>query len=149
VIPKPKLVRVIEPVAIKDNASWTSQEIDCAGFDFAIVFFQLGASDVAMAALKLTECDTTGGSFTDITGTVFGTAVDIDGTTTALPGTTDDNKFEAWYVDLRKRKRFMKVVATAGDGSTGTYGIAVALLFRPEETPNTSAELGCEHVVEL
>lgn len=148
-IPKPKLVRVISPQAIVDNAAWTSQEIDCAGFDFALIVFHIGATDIAMAALGLTECDTTGGSFVAITAAAFATAVDIDGTTTVLPSATDDNKFEAWWVDLRKRKRFLKVAATAGDGSTGTYGTAMALLFRAEETPNTCAELGCEHAVEL
>lgn len=147
--PLPKVVRVIEPVAIVDNASWTSQEIDCRGFDYAMVVFHLGASDIAMAALSMTECDTTGGSFVAITGTDMDGGTDIDAATTALPSATDDNKFEAWCLDLRKRKRFLKVVATAGDGSTGTYGVAFALLFRAEALPVSNAKLGCEHVLEV
>ena len=142
-----KFVSLTPPAAIKDNASFATAEIDTKGWDYLTVMFQVGATDVAMAALKLTECDTTGGSFADVTGAIWGTSTDCDGTTTALPSATDDNKFELMHVDLRKRKRFFELVATAGDGTTGTYGYAVAILSRGEHLPATSAEMGAEHAV--
>lgn len=143
-----KVVNAIIPGAIKDNASFTATAIDCLGFNAAFVFFGLGATDIAMAALKLQESDDDS-TYADVTGTVFGTATDVDGTTTALPSATDDNKIEGWYLDLTKRKRYLKIVATAGDGTAGTYGAGYALLYRAEQAPKSSATLGCEHACVL
>jgi len=144
-----KVVRAIEPVAIVDDGSWTCQAIDTKGFDFALVIWHLGASDIAMAALKLTECDTSGGSYADVSGADFDGDTDMDGSAAALPSATDDNKFELIDVDLRKRKRYLKVTATAGDGTSGTYGTCIVLLGRAGQMPNTCAERGAEHVLQV
>ena len=96
-----KLMSVTPPAAIVDNASFTTAEVDTAGWDMARIVVYLGATDIAMSALKVTESDTSASGHADITGAVFGTSTDIDGSTSALPSATDDNKFFVIDLDLR------------------------------------------------
>jgi hypothetical protein len=144
-----KYVNAIPPAVIKDNAAFVAAEIDCLDFDCALVLISLGATDIAMAALSLQECDTTGGSFADVTGTVWGTAANIAGATSTLPAAGDDNKVFAIEVDCRKRKRFLKLAATAGDGSAGTYLSAVAILSRGDIAPVTAAQRGAAEILRV
>lgn len=144
-----KLVSMTPPAAIVDNTSYTTAEIDTKGWDYAQIICYLGATDIAMAALKVTESDTSGSGHADVAGLVVGTSVDIDGTTSALPASTDDNKFVVFDIDLRGRKRYLDVTATAGDGSAGTYLTAIALLSRGKESPQTVAERGCDTVLRV
>lgn len=145
-IQKCKFMQLVVPVAIVDDASWTSLVIDCNDWDYITLVIQLGATDIAMAALRVLESDDNSTN-TNVTGTIFGTAVDIDGTTTALPSAGDDNNIELFHLDLRKRKRYIQIVATAGDGSAGTYLSALAILSRGRIGPNTCAEMGAEHAL--
>lgn len=130
---------VISPAAIVDDASWTTNEIDTVvdgvKYDHCTIIFQLGATDIAMAALKVQESDTTGSGFADITGTVGGTAFD-------LPSATDDNKIVVFSVNLTNRKRFLDLVATAGNGAAGTYASATAILTRGKRGPTTATLKG-------
>lgn len=141
-----KVLNMITPGAIVDNTSWTTEEIDTLGWDYLTVIFQYGTSDIALAALALTESDTTGSGHANITGCVCGTSADIDGTTSVLPSATDDGEIHIFQLDLRYRKRYIDMTATAGDGATGTYAAAVAILSKGQEAPATSAEMGAEHV---
>jgi len=50
-----KLVSVTPPAAIIDNASATTAEVDTKGWDHARYIIYVGATDIAMAALNLTE----------------------------------------------------------------------------------------------
>lgn len=123
-----KVVNVTPPAAIVDNASFSTTTIDTAGFGKLAVYFSLGATDIAMSALKLQESDDSGMSgAADITGCVYGASG-----APALPSATDDNKIFGFFVNLAGRKRYLDVVATAGDGSTGTYGSCVAVLYNGE-----------------
>ena len=137
-----KQVLVTPPAAIVDNASFTTNTIDTLGYNKLAVYFQVGATDIAMAALKLQESDDSGMSgAADITGAVYGTSTNPDtGSTSALPTATDDNKVFGFFVDLKGRKRYVDVVATAGDGSTGTYGSCIAFLYNGNETTDTATE---------
>ena len=72
-----KFLRVISPVAIVDNTSWTTVEIDTLGYNYLTVVVNIGATDIAMAALKLQQSDTSGSGFADVTG------LDSDGVATA------------------------------------------------------------------
>ena len=137
-----KILGVIWPAAIKNNASFTVAEIDSLGFDYAEFVFMYGASDIGMATLKLQESDVTGSGQTDITGLIFGTSLNDTGSTSALPSSTDDNKLFKFEVDLRGRKRFLTLVATAGNGSTGSYGAAFCELSRGQQVPTTAAQKG-------
>ncbi len=142
-----KVSAMVFPTAITDDGSATTTEIDTKGWDFLSVYVYVGTTDVAMAALAVTESDTSGSGHSNITGAVWGTATDIDGNTTALPSATDDNKFEVAHIDLRGRKRYVDVTATAGDGTAGTWIYGFYILSKGASGPNSSSEMGAEHVV--
>jgi hypothetical protein len=132
-----KIVQVIEPGVIKDNASFTVVEIDTLGFRQVDIYISFGAMDIAMAALKLKESDTASdGSAADVSGADFSVSP------ATLPSATDDHNVFAIHVDMRGHKRYLTLVATAGDGAAGTYGSAIAILSRAEQAPNTVAERG-------
>lgn len=138
-----KVVNVTPPGAIVDNASFTTNEIDTLGYDYCTIYFSLGATDVDMTALKVQESDTSGSGHADITGLVFGTSEDPDsGSTSALPLSTDDDGVFAFHIDLKGRKRYLDVVATAGNGAAGTYGSCIAVLDRAREVPTTATDRG-------
>jgi hypothetical protein len=132
-----KVVNVTPPAAIVDNASFTTNTIDTAGFGKLAVYFSLGATDIAMAALKLQESDDSGMSgAADITGCVYGATG-----APALPTATDDNKVFGFFVNLAGRDRYIDVVATAGDGSAGTFGACTAILYNGDPI-NDATERG-------
>ena len=143
-----KLVSITPPGLIVDNASYTTSSIDTQGWDYLQVVVYLGATDIAMTALKLQESDTDG-SYGDVTGLVFGTSSNIAGSTSTLPSATDDNKFFVFDVDLRGRKRYFDLVATAGDGTAGTFLTAFAILSRGKEQPVTAAERGASQILRV
>lgn len=128
-----KYVLVTPPAAIVDNAAFTTNEIDTIGWDYITIIVAFGAMDIAMAALKVQESDTSGSGFADITGATFASA---------LPSATADNTMFAFYIDLRNRMRYLDVVATGGDGSAGTYMSAIAILSRGTTSPVTVAGRG-------
>lgn len=125
-----KEVVAIPPSAILDNASATASEIDCRGYDRVRIRLYLGATDIAMTALKVQSSATSGGSFADITGATFDGGLNTDGTALALPSATDDNQVCVFDVDLQGQNRFLKVVATFGDGTSGGYIAGGASLYR-------------------
>lgn len=135
-----KYAVAIAPAAILDNSSATASEIDTKDARQCEVVIQLGATDIALTALKLQESDESGGSFTDVSGADFDGGSDIDGTTLALPSATDDNQTCVFQVNLDKRKRYLKVVATFGDGTSGGYVAGVARLSELRGGIETSAE---------
>lgn len=144
-----KFVSMTPPAAIVDNTSYTTAEVDTKGWDYAQIYCYLGATDVAMTALAVTESDTTGSGHANVTGLVVGTSDNIDGSTSALPTSTDDNKCMIFDIDLRGRKRFLDLTATAGDGSTGTYMTAWCILSRGNEAPVSSTERGADEVLRV
>lgn len=143
-----KFVSVTPPAAIVDNASLTTASIDTSGWDFLDVYVYLGATDIAMTALKLQTSDTDG-SYADLTGAVYGTSSDIAGSTSALPSATDDNKCFKFEVDLRGKKRYFDLVATCGDGAAGTYITAFAILSRGEAPTLTASGRGFGNILRV
>ena len=137
-----KYLQVIAPVAIVDNASWTTVEIDTLDYDHCTIIFNLGATDIAMAALNVTQSDSAGSGHALITGCDADGGTDIEGTTTALPSATDDDTLCVFQIDLKGKKRYLDLVATAGDGAAGSYGSAVAILTRAANAPTTVAASG-------
>ncbi len=144
-----KYVQVIAPVAIVDDASWTTNEIDTLDYDYLTVIFNLGATDIAMAALKLQSSDVSGSGFADVTGLDCDGDTDIDGSAAALPSATDDNNLVVFQVDLRGQKRYFDLVATAGNGAAGSYGSAVAILSKGAVSAVTSTAMGAETVLRV
>lgn len=135
----------------KDNGTFTAAAIDTQGFDYAEIACIFQNVPANMAALKVQECDTSGGTYADVTGTVVGTASDIDGNTSALPtAAAGDDTNIVFQLDLRERKRYLKVVATSGDGSgTATELTAVARLSRAKQAPTTSSGAGAGYVLRV
>jgi hypothetical protein len=143
-----KYVLVTPPAAILDNASATTNSIDTKGWDYLQVVCSIGATDIAMSALKLQTSDTDS-SYADLTGAVFGTSTNIDGATSAVPSATDDNKVFVIEVDLRGKKRYFDLVATAGNGTAGTYFTALAILSKGEISPITAAGRGADEILRV
>jgi len=146
-----KLVSVTPPAAIVDNAAFTTAEVDTQGFDYARYVVYVGATDIAMAALKVTESDTTATGHAEIAATDFSdsTQTDIDGNALALPAADEDNGFVVIDLDLRNRKRFLDLSMTAGDGSTGTFAAAWCELFRGDAMPTSVSGHGCKDYVRV
>jgi hypothetical protein len=142
-----KLVNVLPPNAIIDNAAGTTNVIDCIGFDHCTIIFQLGAMDIAMTSLKVQEADAAASgtaltSPTDVSGTVVGTDTDAAGAASVLPSATGDNGIVVFEIDCKIRKRYLDLVAAFGDGAAGTYASALAILSRAEQPPVTAAGRG-------
>lgn len=137
-----KFVSVTPPVAIVDDASWTTTEIDTLGWDYCTICVYLGATDIAVAALTLTESETAGSGHANVTAGIWGTANNHAGSSSTLPSATDDNKMFLYEIDLRDRMRYLDLTFTAGDGSAGTFAVAIAVLSRGNMGPTTVAERG-------
>lgn len=139
-----KLVSITPPAARVDNAAVTTATIDTLGFNKLKVVVYLGDIDAAMTTLKLTESDDSGmAGATDIPGAIYGTSTNPDtGTTSALPSASDDNKFFVFFVDLKGRKRYIDLAATAGDGAAGTFIAAYGELYDALTVPSTAAMRG-------
>lgn len=144
-----KFVSMTPPAAIVDNTSYTTAEVDTKGWDYAQIYCYLGATDVAMTAMAVTESDATGSGHANVTGLVVGTSANIDGDTSALPTSTDDNKCMIFDIDLRGRKRFLDLTATAGDGTAGTYMTAWCILSKGASAPITVANRGADEVLRV
>lgn len=117
---------------VLDNATATAYVIDTAGCDFVNIDVIIGATDIALTTLKVQESDvasntTTLTSPTDVTGLVYGTSPLGDtGATSALPSATDDNKIYSFEINTQGRKRYLQLLAVAGNG---TVGVAIASQF--------------------
>lgn len=144
-----KVVNLTPPAAIVDNASFTVAELDCQDWDYVQILVILGATDIAMTALAVTESDTTGSGHANVTGLVFGTSTNLAGDTSALPTDADDDDIFRFDIDMRGRKRFLDVTATAGDGSTGTYATIIAILSRGRIGPDTATDCGCNQILRV
>ena len=132
-----KVVGITPPGAIVDNAGFTTNTIDTAGFAFLTIIVLLGATDIALAALKLQESDASNmAGATDVAGADFSVSP------ATLPSATDDNKLFAIQVNLAGRKRYLDLVMTGGDGTAGAYATAIALLSDASEVPASATARG-------
>lgn len=143
-----KFVSITPPAAIVDDASYTTASIDTAGYDYMQVFVYLGATDIAAVALKLQSSDTDG-SYADLPGAVYGTSANIAGSTSALPSADDGNECFLFEVNLLGKKRYFDLVATAGNGSAGTYMTAFALLWRGDIAHTSAANRGFADILRV
>lgn len=137
-----KGVIAISPLLV-DSADASAIAIDTMGFNYALIQFVYGlTSDIALTVLKLTECETSGGSYTEIVGSAF-TGAD-------LPSATDDGQIWTWNVKLgNNRMRFIKILATVGDGSAGANVCAIANLGMAEQTPWDATTQGASYLISL
>ncbi len=143
---KIKVVSLVPP-QLKDNGAFANNgAADTAGFREGLFVFGVGALDTtigsttASAALKLEECDTVDGVYTDIDGAALADAI----------AATEDNKLFAIHLNMRHAgKRYVRFNApTAGDGATGANMCAYAVLSKGEGVlEETAAAMGLEELV--
>lgn len=143
-----KIVLLTPPEAIRDNSSWTVAELDCLGWDYCEIYVALGATDKALTALTLQEGDVSG-TVANVTAGTWGTAANHVGSTSTLPSATDDNKVFKFELDLRKRKRYLDLTITIGDGTAGGFLVCFAILSRGRVAPYTAAEAGCAEIIRI
>lgn len=142
-----KFVNIVPPAAIKDNTAFVDiEDIDCAGWDYLTIVWQQGATDVITAALAVADSDDAS-TYTNFA--VVGTTATIAGTTSALPPATPDNQLHIFEIDLRKRKRYIQIDATAGNGTVGTFASAVGILSRGTEVIQTAAARGATQIIRV
>lgn len=130
----------IPPAAIKDNAAFSSLVIDrhdAVGASYLEFLIGVGATDIAMAVLKVMESDTK----TNDT-TLGGTPAEVHDVV-SKPGAGATNTTWAIGVDLQKqRKRYLQLQATAGNGDAGTFLSALAVFYRPTNASSLAADRG-------
>ncbi len=130
-----KYVAITPPAAIVDNAAFTTAAVDTKGFKHLTIVAQFGALDIAPASASIRHSDASnmGSPATLATG----------GTDFALATASDsDNLFHVFEIDLLGKKRYIDFEITGGDGTSGTYLSVLAILSRPEESPNSATERG-------
>lgn len=142
-----KALNITPPAALVNNASATCLVIDTQGYADLEIIVILGATDIALTALKVQESDAEASSTSltsgaDITGTRFGTDNNDAGAASTLPSATDDNHLFSFKIDLRGRKRYLLPVITVGNGTSGAYVTVIALLSRPQQGPRLAADAG-------
>lgn len=121
---------LIEAQSVATNGTATAT-VNCVGYRYARVLLQLGtavASNVDVT-VTLTESD----------GTTYTTHADL-AMTTAAPNTSAGQMY-AWYLDLRNRKKNLKITY-APNTSVARTAAATINLSRAEQSPVSAADHG-------
>lgn len=133
--PQGKQVLVLAPTQ-GTNGATTTALIDTLGYDFmSLDLVQTTSNDTTnnLSLCKLQECDTSNGTFADVSGTVGDTDWTIPAASTSA---AQGYKFN---LDLRHRKRYLKLSIT---GLTTQTFHAIANLFAGERVPVNATDAG-------
>lgn len=138
--PVAKNVIAIIPISKTNGATAASEAslIDTKGWDYCEITVIASTADVVsntLSVLKVEEGDTTS-SVATFTGLVQNTDYTI--ATNAYTSTTNQNVW-TFGIDLRARKRFLKVSASP---QTTMVIAATARLSKGEQAPTTAAQAG-------
>ena len=140
------------PPQLKDDGDFANNTyLDTLGWSYAEFLIAVGATDVVAGdaigstaegnALKIEECDTVGGSYTDVTDAVLADAIQYD----------DDSSFFRIDVALTKsHKRYMRVNAphSAAGAANGSNLCITGRLSGSSFGPINATERGlAEHVI--
>lgn len=133
-----KFVQTVNPIDTT-GATATSAAIDCIGAGEVLLIVNLGNVAANMTALKIQECETSGGSYTDVTG----------GAWTSPTAASGDNTIRIATINRRNggRQRYLKIVATGGAGATLIS--ATAVLGELEKTPTSATEQNVTEVLTI
>jgi len=143
-----KMVILTQPET-KNNGDFTNNTyVDTAGWGHLRVLFATGVitasapigSTAEDTAPLVEECDTPGGTYTDVSGAALADAIADD----------EDNKLFAIDIDLTKtHKRYMQVQAPhVGDGTPGASLAIIGILTRPEGNgPVNAAAMGLNELI--
>jgi hypothetical protein len=137
-----KVTNFFAPQSIGTTA--VSGYIDTVGYDYLTVVTNLAAvtTSTTITELEFTEGDTTAAAtaITDLTG---GTATGNFTIPVGL-GTSSTGTVTVFQIDLKKRKRYLKLSAALSHASVFT---AEGILSRGEKDPTTDAEAGVADVI--
>lgn len=124
IAPNIAVVQAVAPAVL--SATNTSAAIDLLGFDSAAVVINTGAIvSAGDFTAKLTECDTSGGTYTDVA------AANLVGT---FPASLEaDSVVKVGYIG---NKRYLKTVITKNGGTSIAAG-AVIVKGHPANVPVT------------
>lgn len=126
-----KYVQVVAPISVAGGATATATEIDTLGFDYVEFIFLAGLIPATgFASIKLQESDVAGSGQVDISGAAFTALVDAD-----------DGKILSCTLDMRKRKRYLTLVAVNG-ATNASLMAAFVRLSRAELVPATLTARG-------
>jgi len=126
-----KFANVLPPISVAGGATAASNDIDTKNFRAVAAIIQAGVVPATgVATLKWQESDQLASGYTDIPGANHTALVDAD-----------DNVIVSTFINLKGRKRFLRLVLTNG-ATNPTVMAALALLYRAEEFPDTLAERG-------
>ena len=124
-----KYVSLVTPQSVATNATATAT-FSGAGWDFAEIALHLATQTAANVDTTMT--------ITEGDSTTYATHADL-AMTTAAPDTSNAQVY-VWYLDLRKRKKNLKITYTP----VGAARVAAAhvRLSRGEQAPTTAAGRG-------
>tara|TARA_Y100000310_G_scaffold310278_1_gene355322 strand:+ start:215 stop:667 length:453 start_codon:yes stop_codon:yes gene_type:complete len=134
------------PESAVDNTTFgTNTYIDTQGYGHLRVLLMTGTCDAAIGSTAHTtaplveECDTTDGTYTDVTSAALADAI----------GATEDDSIFSIDVDLRKtHKRYMQVQAPdAGNGTTGCALCCLGILSEPDVHPSSATLKGLAELI--
>lgn len=139
---------ILTPPQVKNNGDFASNTyLDTQGYSHVRFLFITGVitasspigSTAEGTAPLIEECDTTGGTYTDVSGAALADAIADD----------EDSKLFAIDVDLTKsHKRYMQVQAPhSGDGTPGAALAIIGILSRPDIGPANAAGMGLEELI--
>lgn len=140
-----KVTGLVAPQGVDNTVYAENAAVDTFGLKELAFLVHAGAlaaavgSTTAATALKVEECDTVGGSYTEVTNAALADAI----------ADTEGGGLFAIVVDLKKsHKRFMRLKdPTAGDGSgTVSYLSAVAIGL-PDQQPTSAADAGLTELI--
>lgn len=116
-------LRPVLAATIAGTTDITSSAIDTAGFESVFVFVEFG-TPAANNQIKLQQCDTSGGTYADLLGTL------------ATVGASDE---VVWCEVRRPVERYIKAVATRGTSTTIVRGYAILSGARSQPVSNNLA----------
>jgi hypothetical protein len=138
--------KIMLPCQLKNNGDFAGNTyLDTHGANEGRVEFHIGTTDVAIGSvaetepLKLVECDTTGGEYTDIDGAELAVAIP----------STKSNKIYAIDLPLAKaHKRYVTVKTPHAGNGTGANMTIIGILTKLDNGPANAEERGLEeHVI--
>lgn len=125
--------RSISPVSVSDNTAQTGQVVDRQGYDsltYVIAIGSVADADATFTVL-LQECDTSGGTYTDVAD------ADLIGTE-ALASFQFDDDNECRKLGYKGAKRYTKLTITPANNASAALVSAVAILGHPRLSPTAN-----------
>ena len=138
--PRPKVVLMAISTATVATNGTVSGVMDCLGYDYAVVDVLTSTADATTSTFKkliLSEGDASNSV----------TAFKTDGTDfTSVRSSTNASCYAQFRVDLRGRKRWLKIEANPGTAESVTV---VGTLYRADEAPTSAALANALNLVEV